>query len=261
MVSLSAAVVAELPDSARLSMLGVLRVAGPDPVVPLIELNATFAGQCDSAEPSAFLMVSLNASHMAGIPLNGDVLLLSRGGSDPTFVLSAGGFHPALSLPRGVPALHRLSMNLSPVPWIQLRCEAYFAFTSNTVHFGAQLFLVAEIAGCGLRGPAGHRVLPDPGRPGPLARGGPRQHRPVSLRGVVRLRRDLGKPPAPLPAAPPDLEGELRTAFGHAECLDGTAVRGQPFPGPAVTDGQPAAVLRRPRAPARPARRPAARPA
>ncbi|MFD6275784.1 DUF6603 domain-containing protein [Streptomyces sp. NPDC060209] len=159
MVSLSAAVIAELPDPVRLSVLGVLRVAVPDPAVPLIELKATFAGQYDSAEPSAFLMASLTGSHMAGIPLDGDVLVLSRGGPDATFVLSAGGFHPAFPIPRGVPALHRLSMNLSPVPWLQLRAEAYFAITSNTVQFGAQLFLVAEVAGCGLRGQFGLDVL------------------------------------------------------------------------------------------------------
>nr|WP_168504525.1 DUF6603 domain-containing protein [Streptomyces sp. S1D4-11]QIY93192.1 hypothetical protein HEP87_01995 [Streptomyces sp. S1D4-11] len=50
-------------------------------------------------------------------------------------------------------------MNLAPVPWIQLRCQAYFAVTSNTVQFGAQLSLVAEIAGCGLRGQFGLDVL------------------------------------------------------------------------------------------------------
>ncbi|WP_329343836.1 hypothetical protein OG866_44470 [Streptomyces sp. NBC_00663] len=158
-VSLSAAVVAELPDPVRLSLLGVLRVAVPDPAVPLIYLKATFAGQYDTAEPSAFLMASLTGSHMAGVPLDGDVLLLSRGGADPAFVLSAGGFHPAYPIPRGVPALHRLTMNLSPVPWIQLSCQAYFAITSNTLQFGARLSLVAEIADCGVRGQFGLDVL------------------------------------------------------------------------------------------------------
>ncbi|XER99903.1 DUF6603 domain-containing protein [Streptomyces sp. S1D4-11] len=159
MVSLSAAVMAELPDPVRLSLLGILRVAVPDPAVPLIDLKATFAGQYDSAEPSAFLMASLTGSHIAGVPLDGDVLVLSRGGPDANFILSAGGFHPAYPIPRGVPALRRLSMNLAPVPWIQLRCQAYFAVTSNTVQFGAQLSLVAEIAGCGLRGQFGLDVL------------------------------------------------------------------------------------------------------
>ncbi|WP_225651920.1 DUF6603 domain-containing protein [Streptomyces pseudogriseolus] len=245
MISLSAAVVAELPDPVRLSVLGVLRVAVPDPAVPLIELNATFAGQYDSAEPSAFLMASLNGSHMAGIPLNGDVLVLSRGGPDATFVLSAGGFHPAFTVPRGVPPLHRLSMNLAPVPWIQLRCEAYFAITSNTVQFGAQLSLVAEIAGCGLRGEFGLDVLVyfEPTLRFTAAMRGSLAVRvlgetllgiafsltlegPAPWHAVGRGSIDLflfeasfdfdetwGSRPPPLPSPPPDLEGELRTAF------------------------------------------------
>ncbi|GAA1422798.1 hypothetical protein GCM10009601_24820 [Streptomyces thermospinosisporus] len=245
MVSLSAAVVAELPDPVRLSVLGVLRVAVPDPAVPLIELNATFAGQYDSAEPSAFLMASLNGSHMAGIPLNGDVLVLSRGGRDATFVLSAGGFHPAFTVPRGVPRLRRLSMNLSPVPWMQIRCEAYFAITSNTVQFGAQLFLVAEIAGCGLRGQFGLDVLVyfEPELRFTAAMRGSLAVRvlgrtllgigfsltlegPAPWHAVGRGSIDLflfeasfdfeetwGSRPPPLPAAPADLEGELRKAF------------------------------------------------
>ncbi|MFE9604389.1 DUF6603 domain-containing protein [Streptomyces hokutonensis] len=159
MVSLSTAVMAEVPDPVRLSLLGILRVAVPDPAVPLTDLKATFAGQYGSAEPSAFLRASHTGSHMAGVPLDGDVLVLSRGGADSAFLLTVGGFHPAYPIPRGVPALHRLSVNLSPAPWIQLRCQAYFAVTSNTVQFGAQLSLVAEIADCGLRGLFGLDVL------------------------------------------------------------------------------------------------------
>ncbi|MFK0124286.1 DUF6603 domain-containing protein [Streptomyces nigra] len=249
MVSLSAAVVAELPDPVRLSLLGVLRVAVPDPAVPLIHLKATFAGQYDSAEPSALLMASLNGSHMAGVPLEGDVLLLSRGGPDPVFVLSAGGFHPAYPVPRGVPALHRLTMNLSPVPWIQLRCQAYFAMTSNTLQFGARLSLVAEIADCGLRGQFGLDVLirREPnlsftadmrgsvsvevfgetllGIGFALTLEGPAPWHAVG-RGSIDLFLfsasfdfDLrwGNPPPALPAEPADLRGRLEKAFARPE--------------------------------------------
>jgi hypothetical protein len=162
MVSLSKAVMAEVPDPVGRSLLGILRVAVPDPPVPLIDLKATFAGQYDSAEPSAFLMAGPTGSHMAGVPLDGDVLVLSRGGADSAFLLGAGGFHPAYPIPRGVPALRRLSSNLSPLPWIQLRCQGNFAVTNNTVQFGAQLSLVAEIADRGLGGLFGLDVLIHP---------------------------------------------------------------------------------------------------
>ncbi|MER5450995.1 DUF6603 domain-containing protein [Streptomyces sp. NPDC002766] len=249
MVSLSTAVMAEVPDPVRLSLLGILRVAVPDPAVPLIDLKATFAGQYDSAEPSAFLMASLTGSHMAGVPLDGDVLVLSRGGADSAFILSAGGFHPAYPIPRGVPALHRLSMNLSPVPWIQLRCQAYFAVTSNTVQFGAQLSLVAEIADCGLRGLFGLDVLIhlEPslsftanmrgslavevfgetlmGVAFDLTLEGPAPWHAVG-RGSIDLflfsasfdfDERWGNPPPALPVPPADLEARLREAFSRPD--------------------------------------------
>jgi hypothetical protein len=152
LVSLSVAVLVESSRQVRLTILGTITVALPDPEVPLVFLRATFAGLIDPAEPSVIFVASLNGSHIVGVALTGDLLLLTRGGSDPALVISAGGFHPAFPVPRGVPALQRLGMDLCPVPWMQMRCEAYFALTSNTLQMGARLELAAEVAGCGLRG-------------------------------------------------------------------------------------------------------------
>ncbi|WP_051215624.1 DUF6603 domain-containing protein [Granulicoccus phenolivorans] len=152
LVTASVAVLVESAAQVRLTILGTVVVAIPDPAVPLILLQATFAGFIDPAEPSVMFVASLTGSHIVGVALSGDLLLLARGGDDPTFVLSAGGFHPAFTPPRGVPALRRLAMDLSPVSWLDLRCEAYVAITSNTIQLGARLELRAEVAGCGLRG-------------------------------------------------------------------------------------------------------------
>jgi hypothetical protein len=151
-VALSAAVLVESSRQVRITILGKLVLAVPDPEAPLIFLQATFAGFIDPAEPSVLFIASLTGSHIVGVALTGDLLLLTRGGSDPTFVISAGGFHPAFRRPRGVPALRRLAMDLCPVSWISMRCESYFALTSNTLQFGLRLELSAEVAGCGLRG-------------------------------------------------------------------------------------------------------------
>ena len=113
-VSLSVAVLVESSTQVRLTILGKLVVALPDPEAPLVLLQATFAGIVDSAEPSATFVASLSGSHIAGAPLAGDILLLTRGGSEPTLVLSAGGFHPSFRAPRGVPALRRMSIDLCP---------------------------------------------------------------------------------------------------------------------------------------------------
>jgi hypothetical protein len=151
-VTLSVAVLVEAAKQVRLTILGKVVVALPDPEAPLVFLQATFAGFIDPAEPSAMFVASLTGSHIVGAPLSGDMLLLTRGGADPTLVLSAGGFHPSFPVPRGVPAIARMSMDLCPAPWIDMRCENYFALTSNTLQVGARLDLGAEVAGCGLRG-------------------------------------------------------------------------------------------------------------
>jgi hypothetical protein len=158
-VALSAAVLVESSRQVRLTIVGKLVLAVPDPEAPLVFLQATFAGFVDAAEPSVLFVASLTGSHIVGVPLTGDVLLLTRGGPDPTLVISAGGFHPAFPLPRGVPALRRLSMDLCPVPWMSMRCENYFALTSNTLQFGVRMELSAEVAGCGLRGHFGFDAL------------------------------------------------------------------------------------------------------
>jgi hypothetical protein len=159
LVSASLALLLELPDPVRISLLGKLLVAIPDPDLPLVRIQVTFFGQIDTGEPSVFFLASLAGSSIVGIPLTGDMCLLTRGGSGAEFVLSAGGFHPRFRAPRGVPPLARLGLDLSPASFLDMRCQAYMAVTSNTVQFGARVDLVAEIADCGLRGHLGFDVL------------------------------------------------------------------------------------------------------
>lgn len=155
----SVAVLAEAGRQIRLTIMGKLVIALPEPAAPLVFLQVTFAGFIDPAEPSVMFVAGLAGSHIVGAPLTGDLLLLTRGGADPTLVISAGGFHPGFPLPNGIPPLRRLSMDLCPAPWIEMRCEAYFAITSNTLQLGARLELVAEVSGCGLRGFLGFDAL------------------------------------------------------------------------------------------------------
>lgn len=151
LVTGAAAVVLELGRTTRVSILGKLGLALPSPRLPLISLQATFAGHVDPAEPSVSFLVGVSG-RIIGIPLSGDVFLLARGGREATFVLSAGGFHPRFAVPRGIPPLRRLALELSASSAVRLRCEAYLAITSNTVQFGGRVELVAAVAGCGLRG-------------------------------------------------------------------------------------------------------------
>ena len=152
-LSLSAAVVIDLPSPVQLVIVGRLELALPDPDAPLILVQATVVGAFEfSPTFSIVVLASLDGSSIVGIPLNGDLLFLLRTGDDAAFVLSMGGFHPRYTPPAGVPALHRLSLDLTPPDFPGLRSETYLAVTSNTVQFGAHLELCDEIAGCGVHG-------------------------------------------------------------------------------------------------------------
>ena len=152
MVSLSGALILELPAPVRAVLLGRLLVCVPDPVVPLIRLQASVLGRIDPGIPVVELLVSLEGSWIVGLAVRGEIYLLVRGGRQPEFVLSAGGFHPRYTRPPGVPALRRLQIDLAPGGGFGLRMEAYFAVTSNAVMFGGQVQLDAMIAGCGVQG-------------------------------------------------------------------------------------------------------------
>jgi hypothetical protein len=153
-VSMVVAVVADLPAPLQFVIIGRVVVALPDPLVPLVYIQATFAGAFElSPTPSFTMVASLDGSYIEGMPLNGDMFFLLRGGSDPDFVFSAGGFHPRYTPPKEVPAnMQRLQLAMTPPGVPGLRAHAYFAVTTNSVQFGAQLELCDEIAGCGVDG-------------------------------------------------------------------------------------------------------------
>ncbi|HKR12740.1 MAG TPA: DUF6603 domain-containing protein, partial [Pyrinomonadaceae bacterium] len=61
--------------------------------------------------------------------------------------------------PPNFPKLERIAINLSAGDNPKLRCEAYFALTSNTVQFGARAELQASAAGFSVHGEIGFDVL------------------------------------------------------------------------------------------------------
>jgi hypothetical protein len=152
-VTMSIAVVIDLPNPTQFVIVGRVAVTLPDPLAPLILIQATVVGAFElSPIASMAVLASLDGSNIAGIPLDGDLFFLVRSGDDAAFLISAGGFHPRFIRPPGVPALKRIQLNVVPPGFPGLRSESYFAVTSNTVQFGALLELCDEIAGCGVDG-------------------------------------------------------------------------------------------------------------
>ena len=152
LMTMSLALIFDLPNPPTLVILGRLTIAIPDPAAPLILISLTFVGGFDPSVPTTHLLGTLQGSHLLGVPIQGDGFILVAGGRNPALVISAGGFHPEYPRPASTPELRRIAFELCPLPFPRLRAEMYFALTSNSVQFGAGVYLSATIADCGLEG-------------------------------------------------------------------------------------------------------------
>jgi hypothetical protein len=153
-----AAVIVELYDPPKFVLLGRLVVDLPTSDLALVHLEVRFMAAFDLGGPEVRIVASLTGSYIVGLDLYGDLLLLIRGGPGATFVLSAGGFHPAFRPPDGIPVLKRIGMSIS-IAIVELRYESYVAITTTSVQFGARVELTAEIADCGVHGWLGFDAL------------------------------------------------------------------------------------------------------
>lgn len=131
----------------------------------ILKLLVDVVGFYDAQEKFLLIRARLRDSFVgiegfATLNLSGELLLAMRFGDDPSFVLSAGGFHPAFKdLPKGVPGtLERMAVSFGIGP-IQLRCENYFAVTSNSVQTGFKVSLVAKLGPASIEGWLGFDAL------------------------------------------------------------------------------------------------------
>ncbi len=135
-------VIVSLPDP-RVIIVGRVRVALPAPQLPIVDLRATVYGEITSDH--LLVLVSLNGSRIAGYSVFGDMGLLLRYGGSPEFAISAGGFHPRYDPPRELCGMRRMGMDLSPPALLTLRCESYFALTTNSVQLGSNTEMGADL--------------------------------------------------------------------------------------------------------------------
>lgn len=139
-------IVISLPDP-KVILLGAVRIAVPSTDLPpdlcIIDLNAGLYGEI-TAEYT-LLSAGLTNSRVAGISISGDVALYLTWGSSPDVALTVGGFHPHYSPPPLLTGLRRIALDLSPPIVVTIHADGYVAITSNTLQFGAQVRLSADI--------------------------------------------------------------------------------------------------------------------
>jgi hypothetical protein len=145
----------------KVILLGQLLVQLPprDLGVPaIVKLLVDVVGFYDAAEGFLLIRARLRNSFIgvegfAKLDLTGELVLAMRFGADPSFVLSAGGFHPGFThVPKGVPAkLERMAVSYGIGP-IKIRNESYVAITSNSVQVGCKIELSARISVAAIAG-------------------------------------------------------------------------------------------------------------
>jgi len=148
--TLCAATIGVLISNEGVIIIGRVAITLPFEDAALIRLEAVVLGMINS--DGLTIVASLSNSNILGIPIEGDIALRIRGGSDPLFAFSAGGFHPAFTPPQGMGGMKRIGTEISPGDMLRLRLGAYLAVTSNSVQFGASAELTAGIAGFGIAG-------------------------------------------------------------------------------------------------------------
>jgi hypothetical protein len=141
-------------------VMGQIKSLLPDKNRDLIRLHMDVAGVIDFEQKTAAFEASLFDSRLARtFTISGDMALRVSWGASPNFALAIGGFHPDFTAPAGFPKLKRVSINLCEGDNPRIRCESYFALTSNTTQFGAKIEVFVKISKFSVQGYSAYDVL------------------------------------------------------------------------------------------------------
>ena len=152
-ITIDLALLLELPDPVRLVLIGELAVLLPNPDAVLLEMHMDVLGTVDFGTDEGSLDAVLHDSRLAKFPLQGSMALRSCwSGSDKTFLLSVGGFHPKFQPPPSFPTLQRVSISMPSGHITKLNLDGYFAVSSNTLQIGAHVDIFVGVDGFGISG-------------------------------------------------------------------------------------------------------------
>ena len=159
LISLALGVIIEIPPG-DIAILGVLKLALPADDIAILLLQVNFAGALEFDKSRLYFFASLYDSHILFITLEGEMGLLMAWGGDANFVVSIGGFHPQFNPPPlPFPTPRRIEVDIINESYARIRCDGYFAVTSNTVQFGAHSEYFFGFSALNLSGSSGFDAL------------------------------------------------------------------------------------------------------
>ena len=147
--SLVTARVGVLIEASQLVFVGQIIVQLPplvDKSLALLRLEVDFAGGIVFDPLKIWFDGVLRDSRVVFIALTGQFAFRAAFGDQPTFLISAGGFHPKFTdLPPGLPApFQRIGAEFS-LGIVGMQFKGYFAVTSATVQGGSSLRVWADV--------------------------------------------------------------------------------------------------------------------
>jgi hypothetical protein len=159
LISLALGVIIEIPPG-DIAILGVLKLALPADDIAVLLLQVNFAGALEFDKQRLYFFASLYDSHVLFITLEGEMGLLMAWGDNANFVVSIGGFNPQFNPPPlPFPTPQRIEVDIINESYARIRCDGYFAVTSNTVQFGSQSEFFFGFSALNLSGSSGFDAL------------------------------------------------------------------------------------------------------
>jgi hypothetical protein len=137
LVSLSLGVIIEIPPG-DIAILGVLNLALPTEDDAILVLQVDFAGALEFDKKRLYFFASLYDSHILFITIQGEMGFLFTYGDNANLILTVGGFYPRFNPPPlPFPTPTRVQLDIINESYARIRCDGYFAVTTNTAQFGS----------------------------------------------------------------------------------------------------------------------------
>jgi hypothetical protein len=160
LITLAIGVIVEVPDPIRIALLGLIDAGLPTQDAALIELHIDILGTLDFGTKTFELDGSLYDSRVLIFSLAGDLLFRLCWGDNPIFIFSLGGFNPHFNTAGlNIPKMNRLSVSIGDGDNPRISANSYFAITSNSLQFGANVEAYASAGGFAIHGYLGFDVL------------------------------------------------------------------------------------------------------
>lgn len=152
-----------LIEAEQFTILGQAIVALPPLIsadLALLYLRLDFKGYVRFSPLEIGFDAKLIHSRVAFISITGQFAFRARFGDDPTFLISAGGFHPRFKeIPSNIPMpFDRVGCSFD-IGIVGLSYKGYFAITSATIQAGSELRVWADIGIAGIEGGFGFDAI------------------------------------------------------------------------------------------------------